>query len=53
MTVRALKQFKSPDSEYQFLDFLPFLERTANCDVVFKLKMGCPIQNFRVNLSFI
>ena len=40
----------SLDSEYQFLDFLPFSERTANCDVVFNLKMGCPIQ---VNLNFI
>ena len=31
---------KSPDSEYHFSDFLPFLERTANGDDVFTLKNG-------------
>ena len=29
-----------------FCIFLPFLERTANGDVVFTLKMGCPIEKF-------
>ena len=28
-----------------------FLERTANGDVVFTLKMGCPIEKFRVKLN--
>ena len=42
---------KSPDSEYQFSDFLSFLKRTANGDVVFTLKMGCPIEKFRVKLN--
>ena len=42
-TMALGEAIKSPDSEYQFLDFLPFLERTANGDVVFTLKMGGPI----------
>ena len=41
---------KSPDVDHHFSDFLSFLERTANGDVVFTLKMGCPIEKFRVNL---
>ena len=42
---------KSPDSEYQFSDFLPCLERTTNGDAVFTLKMGGPIEKFRVKLN--
>ena len=42
---------KSPDVDNHFSDFLPFLERTANGDVVFTLKMGGPIEKFRVKLN--
>ena len=40
MPVITVETVKSPDSEYQFSDFLPFLEGTANGDVVFTLKNG-------------
>ena len=51
MSIVDTHLLKSPDSEYQFSDFLPFLEATANGDVVFTLKMGCPIEKFRVKLN--
>ena len=46
-----VRLFKSPDVDNHFSDFLPFLERTANGDVVFTLKMGGPIEKFRVKLN--